>query len=539
MLTHKFSLNHQGLWLVVSSYLALLILKAPILFIEPRFWAEDGLIYYLQARNLPTWQALWAMPLGYLSLPPNLAGVLAVQLPLKYAPYASLFVSLSVQVLVLVVVLINGYFKQQRLIQLLVLIIPIAIVASYETWLNPINSQVWLALIAALVLASPLQQLSFKQHLFNGAILVLASLSGVVAAFLTPLFVLRAFLERRWAWLVYAALVSIGALLLISNGNHAGRSLDFPLELFAVRSFFQLILNNLCLSCSDWIFQQPQLLNADFFALASLLVLIFIYVLLWIQTHATGRWLLIASLVLLILSFAGALGKEQLAKLPPIYSARYFFAPACLIFMSALFVTGVRDNFFIKAILVSVFGFLLINSLMANNTLNVVGKLDGKTWKQSVAAFEHGESELIYFNQPFCGFDPQITKPYTEPSYQIKHANQQIQIQIPDLNTIKQPQIYFYRVADQHPSIFQVYHTTWQGTGLFFYGTPQYGQCYGGIDAQPAQGIQLQGSDTLLLDKTMLDNTQNYRYFLGYGGNFATMLAQGKFITLNSAKLQP
>lgn len=527
--THK-----SWLWLLTLSYLLLIILKAPSLFIEPRFWAEDGIIYYLQARHLPAWQALWAMPLGYLSLPPNLAGVLAVQLPLKYAPYASLLISLTIQILLLAVVLVNGYFTQQRLAQCLLLLVPMAVVASTETWLNPINSQVWLAICAALILAAPQQQLNLKQHLFNASVLLLASLSGVVAAFITPLFILRAFIERRWTWLIYAGLLAIGAGLVVLSDNPVKRSLDFPLDLFAVRSFLQLLLNNWCLPCSNWLVSQPKLLHSDFLALACLLLVFLTYSVLWHYTKSTGRWLLLASISLLILSFAGALGKEQLADLPAFFSARYFFAPASLLIMSLLFIRCAWRGLSLTLL----FTVFLANGIWVSLSLGVVGQYDGKGWRTSVSAYEQGQSSVVYFSTPFCAFSPNQTASTSTPAYTLEKTATTIRIKIADLAQIQQPQIYLYRSSTARPGIFQAYQQTWEDTQLFFAGSQQYGQCYGGLAAKPSLGTRLEGADTLILDRAMLADVQGHQYLLGYGENLASLLAQRHFLTLDGANLE-
>ena len=68
-------------------YFAATFVKAPILFLKPRFWAEEGVVYFLQGRVIGLLETVTAMPLGYLSFPANIAGWVSAQLPLCYAPY--------------------------------------------------------------------------------------------------------------------------------------------------------------------------------------------------------------------------------------------------------------------------------------------------------------------------------------------------------------------------------------------------------------------------------------------------------------------
>ncbi len=200
----KFSILKNSPIFLGALYLLAIFIRAPELFSAPRFWAEAGVIYFLQARDLPFLDALLAMPLGYLSLPANLAGIVSAALPLTYAPYGDLAISLLTQLSLFWVVVANGYFDGDRLKQGVILLIPILVIQSAETWLNSINSQFWLALAAAFVLAAPNKPVDAYQHIINAVTLVLAGLSGAVAMFLTPLFLLRALIERRTVWLSYA-----------------------------------------------------------------------------------------------------------------------------------------------------------------------------------------------------------------------------------------------------------------------------------------------------------------------------------------------
>ena len=64
--------------LLLLLYIAATFFKAPVFFLKPRFWAEEGVVYFLQGRAINFTETLTAMPLGYLSFPANLAGWMAL-----------------------------------------------------------------------------------------------------------------------------------------------------------------------------------------------------------------------------------------------------------------------------------------------------------------------------------------------------------------------------------------------------------------------------------------------------------------------------
>lgn len=518
--------------LLLTAYGLATFIKAPQLFTAPRFWAEDGVIYYLQAQTLPTLEALWAMPLGYLSLPANLAGILASQLPLLYAPYAGLAVSLLVQLLLCGVIIANRYFAGQRLWQGLLLLVPVLVIQSFETWLNPINSQVWLALMAAYVAAAPAGQFSAGRHITNALVLALAGLSGVVTAFVAPILVLRGLWERQWFWLAYAVLASIGVLILLVSGGH-GRPVSFPLDIFAVRSFLQLLLDNTCFPCALWLSQYPTLLASGYFGMVALLLLTLSYAMVWKQIAGSGRWLLLASLVLLLLSFAGALGKEQWLSLPPHFGGRYFFAPAALFFSSLLFMPTSNN----RALTVIMLGIFCLNGVLTGSQLDVVGEQDGKHWQASVKAFQQDQTSVIYFNEPFCGFVPPARLPPQQPRM-TGHSPTEISVDAAGINALKRAQVYLYRMPNDRPTTFQHYTGSWTDSALYLFGTEQFGYCYGGDQPYPATGIHI-NDQQILVDRHMLGELSGYRFLFGYGENFATMLANQTFIMFNGDEIVP
>lgn len=65
--------------------IALIILRHFDFFINPRFWAEEGSVYFLNA-YIHGFSSLWFGHQGYFSIIPNISTYLATLVPLEYAP---------------------------------------------------------------------------------------------------------------------------------------------------------------------------------------------------------------------------------------------------------------------------------------------------------------------------------------------------------------------------------------------------------------------------------------------------------------------
>lgn len=532
MAHNKYSQWLMSPWGLFVAYVSVTFLKAHRLFTAPRFWAEDGVVYFLQARTHTLSEAMWAMPLGYLSLPANLAGMLSAQLPLLYAPYGNLAVALSIQMLLFWVVFVNRLLDGDRLKQGILLFIPVLVIQSAETWLNAINSQFWLALAAAYVLASPGEGFSVKRHAVNSATLLLAGLSGPVSAFLAPLFVLRGIAERRWVWLAYALPVSLGALIVLTAPSAGARTLSFPMDIFAIASLFQIFVNNVCVECALVLYPHAEAYSQLFWL--ALLILLGGYTWAYFRANRMGRWLILASSALLVLSFVGMLGKEQLLQGLPYMSSRYFFAPASLFFAAML--CG-RDSS-IRGMASWALILLSVNGLYFGTLYHVVGERDGRNWKRSVRAYLSSETDVVYFNQPLCGFAPELAKAApTAPNFITGTASELI-FQVPEQATLNLQNVYLYRAMRVRPQIWQRHDGDWRDSGMFLIGAPHIGQCYGGDGPDPIRWVRI-ADGRLYLSRTELGALAGYTFMLGYGENFGAMLARRSFIQFNGDDLEP
>lgn len=89
--------------------MALLWARAPERLLSPQFYAEDGWVFFADAFNLPTWQALTAPYNGYDHLFPRLIAELSQWLPLRVAPLAFSVSALIITALSLTWLLLPAY----------------------------------------------------------------------------------------------------------------------------------------------------------------------------------------------------------------------------------------------------------------------------------------------------------------------------------------------------------------------------------------------------------------------------------------------
>jgi hypothetical protein len=133
--------------------LLLIFLRAPAILLTGRFWAEEGKIYFLDARLRSWWDALLASRMGYYSGWTKLAALTATAVPLEWAPMVTVYAALAVQLMVVWFVVRSDAFAGPVARVLAVAAVLLA-VPSAEVWLNTANSQFHFALGAAVLLVT-------------------------------------------------------------------------------------------------------------------------------------------------------------------------------------------------------------------------------------------------------------------------------------------------------------------------------------------------------------------------------------------------
>jgi len=193
----------------------IIILRAPALFLEPRFWAEEGATYFSFAYSHPWHQTLLFVPaFGYYSLFVNLSVLLATLVPLPYAPLVTTCLSLLAQITPFIVIWwYSSPFWETPAKKVLLSLVIVFSTSTGEIWLNTINIHFHFPVTAFLLLLTDMENTPRLQKWLARIILIFAGLTGTVACFLTPVFLVKAYQERKREYTVQAAIMVLCSLI--------------------------------------------------------------------------------------------------------------------------------------------------------------------------------------------------------------------------------------------------------------------------------------------------------------------------------------
>jgi hypothetical protein len=190
---------------LLALFIAAIIAREPELLSHPRFWAEEGTAWFQYGSSHSVIQTLFFVypASSYFALIANIGGVLssmtAAGFGLEYAPAATTFLALLIQVLAIALIL----FGKSRLFNSLwkavagCLIVLFASTATDEIWLNSINSMSFLGLISLLLLFEETWNWPGWTRWGSRGLLILSGLSSPYTSALLPLFVVSAWREKQ------------------------------------------------------------------------------------------------------------------------------------------------------------------------------------------------------------------------------------------------------------------------------------------------------------------------------------------------------
>jgi hypothetical protein len=210
---------------VFIGIIALIISRSPDLFWYPRFWAEEGTLYFKSIYENSWFEGLFFIPrytAEYIALPVNIPLTIAAHFaPLEYATAISTYFSLFIMLIPFMIVLWgNSYLWdtpiKKILASLIILLAPTSTDA--EVWLNTINLQVHCGIIAVCLLfeKSDTLEKSARQRWLYRFLLLFCGLSGPYTTFLTPVFLLKAWHEKNRESLWHFIIILVGASIQVT-----------------------------------------------------------------------------------------------------------------------------------------------------------------------------------------------------------------------------------------------------------------------------------------------------------------------------------
>ena len=332
-----------------------IVLRRPRLLSAPRFWEEEGWSYLPFAWQHGFWETSTRVFAGYIDLSANIPSALAIRLaPLEHAPLVTTLCAALFQWAPYgVVVFSRAPFWSAPGKRFLGLLLVLTAPVTSEIWLNTTTSKFHLSLAAALLLLETPGAMTRLGGILQGLLLAFVGLSSPVALFLAPLFAWKAWRSRHPLDLanlaVLGAVGSFQAFCLIGSGSDPaasrGGTAD-PLQLFpalANKCVLTPLLGSratalLADRCTGFLPLAQYPLAAVSLNLLAMVVFVSLSLLLR-RTPLDRRVQLGGSAALLaIFSYFAAASVSVVddRMLFPLWNARYYFAPTCLLLLLLL-----------------------------------------------------------------------------------------------------------------------------------------------------------------------------------------------------------
>lgn len=305
-------------------FVALTILRAPWLFVAPRFFAEEGIVYFRYALDHGAGAALVARHLGYYALVPNAAAALATELPLALAPYAPLCLAFFAQLAPAWIVAQDRRLLPSPRAKALAMVVLAFPLAMRREWLSTIHAQFWLALASCLMLV--IAPRTRRAGVGFATITVAAALTGVVSVLLAPVYLALGAARRDARLLAQGTTLAAGILAsLTALGERPTLTWD-PRELLAIavgKLFVVPFSGRLGAQVTEALFRSAASTSASV-ALALLVMGGAVIALRRLDPDA--RVLLLSGGYVGIVSLGGALG-DHATLADPMQGIRYAFVP--------------------------------------------------------------------------------------------------------------------------------------------------------------------------------------------------------------------
>jgi hypothetical protein len=222
--------------ILLSLIVLLIALKAPMVLVRPRLWAEESFYLAYALKHSVLKSLLWSRAsIGYYLLTANvpavIAAIVAKSFGLEYAPFVTTYFSFAVQMMPFAILIYgkSRLFHSRFLVAIGCIVMLLPATTSGEIWFTIIHTKNWTGLAAFIILFEDMSQWSNRKTWFFRWMLLCCGLSGPYAAVLAPIFALSYFVYRERERLVQAGILGgcclIDLALLIFEVHAGGAGL--------------------------------------------------------------------------------------------------------------------------------------------------------------------------------------------------------------------------------------------------------------------------------------------------------------------------
>ena len=264
--------------------LILFFYRSPYIFLNGRFMAEEGNVFFKYAYLNNFFSSLFFIDFfsGYINLWANISAIFSNMFSLKFAPIVSNYLSLVPKLIIIIFslnrdnLLINKFY----LSAVFVLIIFISPLNVPEIWMNSINSQIFFAMLVFFLVF--IKYDNSKYNIVDAFILFISGLTGIYSCILLPVFILKFNLFRTkqdFLNLILLGVCTLFQFLIViyskfSNSLYEGKLHSVNPELIVNFTYNVLIKSFLGTDLTKYIYNNF-LININLSLISLIIILIF------------------------------------------------------------------------------------------------------------------------------------------------------------------------------------------------------------------------------------------------------------------------
>ncbi len=196
------------------AFLSTLFLRSPGLFLHPRFWAEEGTLYYGQLQNQEFAPGMVHVVNGNYQFLTNSIVEIALLVPVRWSAYVTTYLSLAVAVAC--AAMIASLFLRRHCCILSASAVCAVFAlqpAGYEVFLSATNVQWLTSLIGLLLCVSENVPATSRKAILRYGLLLACGLTGTTTCILLPIFAVAALRRRAFfGWSLVGVLIVATAI---------------------------------------------------------------------------------------------------------------------------------------------------------------------------------------------------------------------------------------------------------------------------------------------------------------------------------------
>ena len=266
--------------------LTIFFYRSPFIFLNGRFMAEEGSVYFANAYKFNFLNSFLFVDLtsGYLNLWANISGIIANLFNLKFAPLISNYLALIPKIFIIFLALYNKSillikFEHKVLFCFLVFLSPTNVP---EIWLNSINSQIFFCIISFILVFSYYEE--NRINYFHLILIIMAGFTGIYSCILFPIFFFKYLIIKNkqnllnFVSIFICTIIQLSLVLYakLSNILYEGKIHSINFDIFTNYIYNVFVKAFLGTSFTKYLYYNYLAAELNLYFISTLIILIFI-----------------------------------------------------------------------------------------------------------------------------------------------------------------------------------------------------------------------------------------------------------------------